>query len=347
MPSSAQWIRVGFALSVGTTAVVLFHWYGLGGCNLARKSRYDDDEDPSDPIMQLSNMLCCPVAYVLGACGYCGAAAAGLWGLVVARERGFTAAAAASAALGRTCCCGRCDGCAAGPVAVAFACVMLVALGVLSVFKVGPCVAQWYVHSAATFLFFLFGNGLLCVQIFARRGTGYYSNLALFRGRTRLKAAAAVCGAASLGAWRLDPLAGEYMSIGGILAAVLAFERDVALGAAILAGDRTVAPRAAPSKIGPPATLLDPAKAALRRELQRRRSQDDGTWDQVLVFGDDDDDEAREPEADVDVGEDPPLEVTWLPASARAPRDDDDASDAGGCACLGFPDFDGCGGGAV
>ena len=131
MVTAARWLRAGLEIALVTTAAVLVVYHSKGGCRLARRSRYNDE------IMTYSNMLCCPTPYAISASGYSLASLAGVVGLA-ATERGHGVSAAATEALGSVCCCCRLRR-DAGPVAVAFAGLMLFGLAVLSLFKAGGC----------------------------------------------------------------------------------------------------------------------------------------------------------------------------------------------------------------
>ena len=263
--AAARWLRAGLEIALVTTAAVLVVYHSKGGCRLARRSRYNDE------IMTYSNMLCCPTPYAISASGYSLASLAGVVGLA-ATERGHGVSAAATEALGSVCCCCRLRR-DAGPVAVAFAGLMLFGLAVLSLFKAGGCVSYWWVHSLGSFLFFTFGFGLLAVLIFSRRGGGCVAtrcdpDLAFFAGWTRGKAVATALGLVSLPVRGVDALASEYMQIAGIFLAVLAFERDVAAGAAALAAAGEA------KEERPPDAARCCASEAERYEPARRRTEE-------------------------------------------------------------------------
>ena len=92
------------ALAAGVITLVALQWtYTSHECSDARQSLGDGSG------LRISNMLCCPAPYAIGAVGCSVVVFLGLAGSFL-EERGAPVATAATAALGQACCC--CGGCA-------------------------------------------------------------------------------------------------------------------------------------------------------------------------------------------------------------------------------------------
>ena len=201
---------LGRAVVAGVTslAVLEAHFYLSGGCSAARWAR-------EKYAHQISNHMCCPVDWYIGAAG---AGTTGILALLAApsvrRRRD---------ALGHCCCCCRGGGARAAPAVAVLLAIAAVGLVLLAVFQM--C-WQPGLHAIGAVLFFVFGGAMCGVVVLSARDAASRAHSGSLFARA-LTASLLLAGICLFFIW--NPFAAEWFAVAGITTGFASVQLDLAL----------------------------------------------------------------------------------------------------------------------